>query len=606
MPGPYYFCYLDGPADFDPEVHLVEDEAIILAKIAQEEGEFATLEIDVINTGDGLLAPGRKQWCIFSWDRGGSGDDIEVLFMGRLVAVPQQVRGETMRLLFRAKPLDYDGAKQDLAETLKTWPYYDLVWITADADDPDVIIKAYGASYHIDRVTHEITISDHLVGDDTIILGEDEHIYDSLSISYAQKPKERWKFRGELGWTQGGSGTIDLTSLIVDKFRDQASIYGAPTSTGIICTLTGDGLKSDWPTGGTSLGGGWEVNRDTFIRDANSKVFAPYEVTVTFQGLVPGSTPGTNVAQNFLGAWTDWTAKFTVYALQQNTLFDWVANRPRKEILEFEMVADIQPIVDDDFDYGDVTISVTITAQDTVTEPDDLGATPIGDNRRNAYLTTDRGAYSAQYPMLLGRAELRLASRAVEIGGRVPWETAIELTLKKNLLVVDHRIPGGSAAGKVTSYAIQASGTGENWGDFTIGCAVGRGGSVTAAVGTGSVFVDGLVEDLIQELIDSQITAPTEDIVYQPLYEFTIDDDGVDLTTLDETTAVESLELTGGLKTQVQVVLEAPQPIDALPFYKSRMTLQVVPVAGMSFETVFTPTIEPLPIPKLIDLEASA
>lgn len=607
MPGPFYMAYIDAPEPFDPDVHNVEDEAIILATVKQDEGEFAALEIDVINPGEGLLAPGRKQWCWFSWDNGIA---IVPLFTGRMVGSPEQVSGETMRLLFRAKPLDYDTLKADFAATLKTWPYYDEVWITADEDDPATIIKAYGAVYHVDRVTHAITISDELVGDDTIVLGEDDHFYDSLAVSQAQKPKKKWVFQGQITWTQGGEGTIDLTSAICSKFKQHKSIYNTSAPSGIISTLTAAGLRDAWPTGGTSLGGGWTVNTDTYCRDAKPKLYAPYTVTVTFSGLAPGIDPPTSEATTFLDGYTDWTVIFPIGILEQHTLFDWRAERKRTEKLEFTMVADIQPLAEDEGEEDTVT-TVTITAADTVTEPDDLGVMPIGNIRRAFYLPTDRGAYSVQYPMLLGRADLRRSARAIEIGVRVPFATAVNVTLRKNLLVTDHRLPTGTgdAAGKIVSYSIQASGTGENYGDVKIGCAIGRGGTVVAIDGTPTYVETGYVDDAYQELVNAQLTAPTEDIVYDTLtdHETTSgsgDDGAVDLLTLDETTAVLSLELTGGLGDQVTVVTQAPQPIDALKFYPSRLCLQLVDVTG-TFETTYTPTVEPLPIPKLIDLEAT-
>ena len=99
------------------------------------------------------------------------------------------------------------------------------------------------------------------------------------------------------------------------------------------------------------------------------------------------------------------------------------------------------------------------------------------------------------------------------------------------------------------------------------------------------------------------------ELVYQSLTDsvaFPIDDDGVDLMTLDEFTAVESLTLTGGLGAQVTAVTAvAYDPIDVLKDYPSVVCLQLVPVAEQDgFETTFNIVVEPLPIPQGVDLEA--
>src|SRR4051794_31473293 len=127
MPGPFYFAWIAAPVDFDPEVHAVEDEAITELQITQAEGNFASLNMTVINPDQGLLAPGRLQWCWLSWD---DGTEIVPLFTGRLVAVPESIDGEAVRLLFAARPPDYDAVKADYANTLRVLPYYDPIWIT--------------------------------------------------------------------------------------------------------------------------------------------------------------------------------------------------------------------------------------------------------------------------------------------------------------------------------------------------------------------------------------------------------------------------------------------------------------------------------------------
>ena len=129
MPGPFHFAWLAAPIAFDPDVHAVEDEAITELQITQSEGDFASLNITVINPGEGLLAPGRVQWCWVSWD---DGEGIVPLFCGRLVAVPESIDGEAVRscLVFAVQAagrevttvegLSPDGALSDVQEAFRS------------------------------------------------------------------------------------------------------------------------------------------------------------------------------------------------------------------------------------------------------------------------------------------------------------------------------------------------------------------------------------------------------------------------------------------------------------------------------------------------------
>lgn len=606
MPGPFYFAYIDAPEPFSAETHLVEDEAIIALTIAQDEGDFASLEIDVKNPGEGLLAPGRMQWCWLSWD---SGSEIIPLFTGRLVGVPEQIDGEAVRLLFRARPDDFADLKAALADSLKVLPYWDRVWIAGNLDDLDAVLKAYGARWHIDRTALTLSISDELEGEDgTIEIDAGDHIYENTELSFAEKPKRKVKFSGTLTWAQTGAGTIDLTERISKLFREQKSIYHAPHRLGIITTLTGEGLKGDWPTGGTTFGGGWTVNNDTTIANADKRFYAPYTYDVKYQGFAPDwESSVESITRYFLEARTDYIVKFPVTALKEQTLFDWDADKKRTEILEFTISADIQPL-DTGEDDADTSLDITISAADTVTEPDSLGAMPIVDVRRNQYLTTDRGADSVRYALLLCRAALRLAARSCEVKTRVPWSLGVNATLRKNLLLTDRRLPGGAVLGKITGYQMHVSVAEGAYVDITAGCAIGHNGSVAAVEGNGVYAAPGYMAQGYQQMEGATLVVPglETELAYQTLADFEIDDDGVDLLTLDETNAVQSIDLTGGLSDQIDSVSSAFDPVAALKEYPSRVCLQLAPVAGVSFETTFTPTIEPLPIPQGIDLEAAA
>ncbi len=616
MPG-FYFAYVaDAATAFDPVAHAVEDEAITELSISQSEGDFASLQITVVNPGEGLLAPGRLQWCWLSWD---DGTEIVPLFHGRLAGVPEAIDGEAVRLLWAARPPDYENIKLAYAETLKVLPYYDRVWITGDTENADTVLSTYGAVWHIDRGSLELSTSDELVGEDgTLSFGEADHIYDALSLSYSGKPLSRVDVDGTLAWKQTGAGQIDLTQRVYQAFKAHKTIYTAAPRSGIVSSLTGDGLIRDWPKAGTDFGGGWSVGQDTGAFEVSSRVYQKYafEVFYTVLGPVPpeegsdelltstlADTMTFEIANPWFSVYQLYKIEFPVWPVQQFTVMDWAADRGRSEIVRFSLPADIQPLLAEP-DLAENIGKISISASDTVSEPDDAGNPPVGDVRRASYLNTDRGSQSFEYLLLLARAELRRSARAVEVSCKVPWRLGVGVTLRHNAQIVDYRLPGGGAVGKITSYTMQANGNGEHSVELTIGCAIGHGGTVSGQPGEPTWVDDGYVADGYQIADGAQLVAPTGDVAYQALTDFPISDDGLSLFTLDENSA--TVTVTGGLNEQIELVTSAADPPEALKTMPSRICVQFPPVAGMDFETVFTPAVEPLPIPTMIDLEAAA
>jgi hypothetical protein len=550
------------------------------------------------------------QWCWLSWH---DGSDPVPLFCGRLTGVPESIDGETVRLLFTARPIGYEGVRDELAATLKVLPYWDTVWITGDTEDADNVLEAYGVRWHIDRRTLAVTVSDELVGEDgTLSFGESDHVYDALAIGYTGTPLGQVDIDAELAWTQGGSGTIDLTERIYNAFMAHSYLVVAHPTSGIVQSMTGEGLASDWPEGGDSLDGGWTVADATYCEELTDWLYTRYDYHVTYQAYTTGSDPladeiWAEQKDNLANSWfrsDDWYfVDFPIYYLKQNTKLDWKANRSRIETLKCTVVADIQPLIAEaglDENIG----KITVNASDTVTEPDDSGAMPIGDIRRTGYLDTDRGRASVEYLMLLARAQLRRGARVVEVECKVPWPLGVGVTLRHNAQVVDYRLPGGEAAGKVTAYRMSASGTGEHSVTLTIGCAIGRDGSVAGQAGDPTWADDGYVATGYQTMAGAMFLAPTGDIAWQSLDDFEVDDDGIDLLTLDEFTAVESLEVKNGIKEQAAVI-DAADPVEAMRQLASEVCIQMVSLTDKEFETAYTPTVEKLPIPRTIDLEAA-
>jgi hypothetical protein len=233
-------------------------------------------------------------------------------------------------------------------------------------------------------------------------------------------------------------------------------------------------------------------------------------------------------------------------------------------------------------------------------------ALPIEDVRRNCFFPTGRGMQSLEHLMLLARAMLRFRSRAVNMTFRVRgWIPGI--SCRQNIILVDDRLPGGQASGKITAYKLFAKNT--MYTEVTIGCAVGRGEALPEVLGGDDVYADDYSVGYTQREGAEVAVLPGE-LVYEPLDTSVIDDDGVDLFNMVRGTVLQSLTITNGSNEQ-QAVIDAvcaqkgtaPDPIGALKDHLTQVEVILVPVQGGAFYTEYPVVVHPLVIPKLVDLE---
>ena len=138
-------------------------------------------------------------------------------------------------------------------------PFYDPVFIAEDKrDDPDVVLEARAELWNVDRITHELTSSNVLVGED----GNEDFLdsevpYDSVTVRLNQPPLRSVSVIGAVSWTQAGKGSVSIKQSA-----------GYPT-------YTGDGLISEWPKTGSDMGGGWKVATGTAVDIAGIATIDP-------------------------------------------------------------------------------------------------------------------------------------------------------------------------------------------------------------------------------------------------------------------------------------------------------------------------------------------
>jgi hypothetical protein len=490
----FNFAWVDSDeTSFGPE-HQREDEEIVSAVVEHAEGEFAALTITVRNPRIGLLAPGRRTWAWFAYG-------ATPLFFGRLVGVPSDMLQEIVTLVFTARPADYVAQKEALAESLRVLPYFDPVFISPDAiDDPDTVLEAYPLLWHIDRVTHEVTTSHILAGEDGVeVFNEDEVPRDSVRVTLDQVPTRRVLVDGSVTWDQAATG-----SLVIDEAARTTLTFG------------GKSLISEWPKPDKSLGGGWKAV-DAFAND-DLGIEETEVLSTSIQWTNPakkhnvGDTMSMNLSvsrapvrgdsvvllvtsrsvSNTGEAGTDSTSiRVPEYQVTTGLTVGYDASRGRKEHVRFTLGANMQSVVT--LPGEDEVLRLAVNGADvSIPLPDASSgdAVPIVDPGRRSYFTTDRGLRSLEYLISLARARLLMASRAVEIEWDCRFERALALSCRKNATLNDPRLPSGSATGKVKRYRINCDGdSGAIIGAVTIGCAVGYGGAIETVPGD-PLYVD--------------------------------------------------------------------------------------------------------------------
>jgi hypothetical protein len=574
-----YFAWVDlvdGAAPPFTSAHHVMDEDVFAFEVTHAEGEFAQLSVEVRNTGGGLLNSGRKQWAWLSRDLGAG---PVALFFGRVIGAPEDVGAETQRILLLARPPDWAAQKAALAETLRTLPAYDPVWISDAARlDPDVVLQARSAQWHTDRITGVMTISDHNVGEaGPVTVG---HFRDSLDYRYSTAAIRRVTVTAEVAWDQTARGLVNIAPPLLQAFGDAGSRYA-----GFISTYTGEGLIRSWPEVGTRIGGGWEVGPITLTRVDGTRV--------PRQHLLVRTTDGSQ------GRFPLWEIRPTMFAA-----FD--ATRGYSERVSFTMGSGVQPLVTGIDEDAPQEISLSSSA---VAEPDGDGI-PIGDVRRRSYFQSDRGQQSLAHLVERARAILRAQARAVEIAVEVPFAEAAALSCRHSVTVVDSRLPGGTATGKVTEYAFGIDGeSGLAFGRVTIGCTIGTGGTLSAAEGTPAYVDAGYVNDGWQVIDGQQVPLASNDAAWGFTGPRDVQDDGLDLRELRSNVAVVDLTVTNGPTAQAAAMVgpfdtlgEAAAAMNAV---FTQVTLQMLPVDGYNFSTDYALDVTDLVLPRTIDLEAA-
>ena len=588
-----FFAWVDASETTFGVEHEVEDEKVFRLSISQEEGDFARAEVEVVNPRLGLLGAGRKRWAWISFDTEET-PGVVPLFFGRLLGLPQRLAGETVTLEFLARAANHDALVDAQAAALKVAPFWDPVWVEPERrEDPDAVLEARAARWHVDRTSHAVTASDYNSGEDGTLdfgaPGAATVFYSSLDAGPLQPPARRVRLEAEVLWDQSGAGRVDLKNDLIAAFAAAGT-----SSAHAITTYTGEGLESDWPERGDSIGAGWRVGPSKVRRGEGvwlDDTFQP----VTMAGAL---------------------VQFPLWTFAPTFQVDYEAERSRSERIVFELEADTQEMLTE---AGDAEVlRLDLSSFEIAEAIDDQGSAgftaPMTDLRRSSYFLTDRGKESLEYLIALARAELLERARAVEVKFETTWAEALTLTLRHNARVVDPRLPGGEATGKVASLRLSIDGdSGRFAAEVTIGCSVGRDGTVAAVAGDPTYVEDGYVEAGLQ-VQEGEVVVPIVDVGYtnyddQGPPNDGVADDGVDLARMTPARSVLSLQVFDGQGSQ-EAVLAAGYTslavaLEALNEAFTEVDLSLVPLDTGPFEHRIDVSVTDLMVPKTIDLEAA-
>jgi hypothetical protein len=566
----FYFAWASSGEGFSG-AHLREDELIFKFELKHEEGQFAELELEILNPYVGLLAPGRPLWAWFSWSDG-SGN--YPLFYGRLVAVPDDLFEDVVKIKLVAKPPTYAAQRAALAESLKVLPFYDPVFVNESKEhDPDVALEGYSALWHVDRFAQGVTISDIIAGEDgTVEFTQNEVFYDKVKMKLAGAPLLMCEIQAEVEWTQCDHTGVFEMKTVPNLEGDPKIAPGITANTNIHhansqdLTHSSPQVKTEPEKDPTQTTYQWEYknitpgpHKDGDLMEESGSITIPFyggEMTSqsksetypdpeTGQGeeysikesykstedYYPPATPGAppppgenpqNVPKTDAEKQADAKSASTEIAVE--------LEQDRKEGMYVAMLADVQPVLASlTEDEEDLVESLTMNGRDVVA----AGAATASDG---VYFSTARGMQSVEYLLMVARAHLLAGSRVVAVEWECPFPKLVYsgMSCRMNATIDDPRLPGGIVLGKVVSYEFNGDGDdGEFVGKVEINCAVGNAASGVGLMARGApatpsalvvlnpgvpVYVEeGYVDPGYQHYAGRMIQATTADTAFEEL-----------------------------------------------------------------------------------------
>lgn len=480
--GRLFFAWA-GNEPFSAEAHAVCDERVFRIAISEAEGEHARAEVEIRNPGVGLLSPARQQRCWISaeiLDADGQATAVVPLFSGRVVGVPANFTASTVTVTFVGRPSGWSEAQAAAVAELQVEPQWDPLLVPeADRDDPASVLEGYPGLLQWDRVSGEVSYSPLIADADMDVIDlEGLHLQDSLQVELGDTPINAVRISCSAQWEQAANAVLDLSNTVKGLFPG-----------GSVSTYTGESFVDSWPKAGDSIGGdsGWTVARSSISPlsldySQQAQWSEPRSINV---GEAPtldpeiDASPAATVEIKFPRSW---------FNIELLALAEY--RQRRTETAVVTVTAALQPIVE--FEQPE---EISVSCEDLTVPVDDDGLMPLGSSLCDSYFLTPRGQRTINAMLCRASARLAKAARCVEIEVEVPYEAALDVTCARAARIVDDRLPGGEATGKIISYELVADGdSGQLSAKVKIACAIGSGSAPATATGdqveAGGVVVD--------------------------------------------------------------------------------------------------------------------
>ena len=494
----YYFALVPKTATTFSSAYARQDENVFSFTVSQGEGDFCSLSVTIEKPSQSLLDPARPQWVWLSMND----TVVTPLFFGRVIGIPAEIQADLVTIEFLAKPADFDNAKRARAAALKLAPYWDDAFIDPQmADDPDTVMEARTEVWDIDRVTHQLTNTSIIQGEDgTIALTGADIPFDGFSLSYTEAPLRKVQLEMRAMWTQQMYGTIDVTPNLLAAFE----AAGSPA--GFVTSYTGTGLYDDWPREDDAIGNVYSFGPQV-IEVADGKALKIRYKAVSCQ-YARKSADAAQKPDNL-------KVYFRRWGFRIDSKVKYEVEIDRTEDIRFNVIADIQDIVNDANDQPAEVI--TLSSGNIGVPVGPAKEIPIGDVRRDSYFSSSRGARSIEYGLAHARALLMRRARAVEIKLTVPFDVAVVANCRKSASVIHPGLPGETAIGKIVAYAFGVDGSdGAQFGSITIACMAGKNTSVITNPGNPTWASAEYVGADYQLFEGRTMTALDDTVIYQP------------------------------------------------------------------------------------------
>ncbi|MGB0934830.1 MAG: hypothetical protein ACPGXY_02065 [Alphaproteobacteria bacterium] len=468
----FHFAWVQKGEKYNPKVHNREDEAVFSLAIRQREAGFAVARVLIKRRTEAFFPKPAQQYCYISRNN-------QLLFKGRLIALPSRISGELIGLDITAEPEDQVKKLQALTETLKQGSQWDPLYLSPDQhNDPVEPLNARSSLYCWSRFDGSVKISDLFNGSKRIDIAQN-HFPGFMKVESLDLPLDEVTVDVRAEWLQEAYGEIDVGPLIEQAFPH-----------GYINTLNGKGLQTTWWQAGYRL----QQGRYKIRRSNLNEVFPHQHAKATPE------------------LWSSASEKvrYKRYWFRADMSVRWKYQQKRREIASFTLKNDtqitsgrsrhlnlaLQRLVGPNYHWRTrhrYTAGFKVVHQGRVYRCKRSHTTGnefevqywtylcrhhhvCGQSSRATFFNTDRGVQALRYAFEVARAHLAASSRSLRIKFTAEFDKLKDITTDHTVTIKDSRLPGGRAAGKVVAYDLIADGnTGKQLGQVTLAVAIGRG-----------------------------------------------------------------------------------------------------------------------------------